>query len=329
MYGHVSASSLRYLTTDNVGWTKIPAGALTSMVELLELDMRNNHLSLLPDLTSNTALTNLVATKNRITLLPDLTKNTRLTDMHVENNRITLLPDLSKNTALGYLYVRNNHITLPFVLTKNTALVRLDLSDNPLSGNPSLQMNSALEALWMNFNNLTQLPDLATNTALDTLGFSGNSLSSSSWPQSLERLTMLKYISMNSNRLATIPAFVDRLPHLIYLDVSDNAITSLDELMVTGDSNAQSGRNNETFLLLGNNPVCVNGTSGGSLDAKWNVSCQSLCSSGCMSVGTPVNKWGDSRGDGTCHFKCNTTACSYDGGDCLGRSGGHMSSSWR
>ena len=291
--------------------------------------MRNNHLSLLPDLTSNTALTNLVATKNRITLLPDLTKNTRLTDMHVENNRITLLPDLSKNTALGYLYVRNNHITLPFVLTKNTALVRLDLSDNPLSGTPSLQMNSALEALWMNFNNLTQLPDLATNTALDTLGFSSNSLSSSSWPQSLERLTMLKYIFMNSNRLATIPAFVDRLPHLIYLDVSDNAITSLDELMVTGDSNAQSGRNNETFLLLGGNPVCVNGTSGGSLDAKWNVSCQSLCSSGCMSVGTPVNKWGDSRGDGTCHFKCNTTACSYDGGDCLGRSGGHMSSSWR
>ena len=318
MYGHVSASSLRYLTTDNVGWTKIPAGALTSMVELLELDMRNNHLSLLPDLTSNTALTDLVATRNRITLLPDLTKNTRLAFVHVENNRITLVPDLTKNTALARLYVRNNRITLPFDLTKNTALEKLDLSDNPLSGTPSLQMNSALEALWMNFNNLTQLPDLATNTALDTLSFSGNSLSSSSWPQSLERLTMLKLISMNNNRLATIPAFVDRLPHLIYLDVSDNAITSLDELMVTGDSNAQSGRNNETFLLLGGNPVCVNGTSGGSLDAKWNVSCRSLCSSGCMSAGTPANKWGDSRGDGKCSIMCNTTACSYDGGDCFG-----------
>ena len=322
MYGHVSASSLRYLTTDNVGWTKIPAGALTSMVELLELDMRNNHLSLLPDLTSNTALTNLVATKNRITLLPDLTKNTRLTDMHVENNRITLVPDLTKNTALARLYVRNNRITRPFDLTKNTALEKLDLSDNPLSEVPSLKTNTALFWVRMILNNLesnlTQLPDLATNTALETLYFSGNSLSSSSWPQSLERLTMLKHITLNSNQLTTIPAFVYRLPHLIYLDVSDNAITSLDELMVTGDSNAQSGRNNETFLLLGNNPVCVNGTSGGSLDAKWNVSCRSLCSSGCMSAGTPANKWGDSRGDGTCHFKCNTTACSYDGGDCFG-----------
>jgi len=163
---------------------------------------------------------------------------------------------------------------------------------------------------------------------------SGNRLSL--WPRSLERLTRLKQLYMQSNRLTNIPALVDRLPQLKFLDVSNNTITSLESLAtavaVEGEAAAQSGRN-ETLLLLGHNPVCANGRmrmSGSAvIDAKWFVSCQSQCSSTCASsipwnfsktiwMGKTkpagVTDW---RGDGYCDIGCNTTTCSFDGGDCL------------
>ena len=167
-------------------------------------------------------------------------------------------------------------------------------------------------------NRLTQLPDLATYTALGYLYASGNRLSS--WPRSLERLTNLAGLEMQRNQLTNIPALVDRLPDLKYLDVSYNAITSLESLAATaavgGEAAVQSGRN-ETMLLLGRNPVCTNGGTSSRLDAKWFVSCQSRCSSMCPSIAWEPASATDSRGDGACHAGCNTTACSYDGGDCV------------
>ena len=179
---------------------------------------------------------------------------------------------------------------------------------------------TGLVELRVENNRLTQLPDLATNTALGYLYASSNRLSS--WPRSLEQLTNLAGLSMQHNRLTNIPALVDRLPDLKYLDVSYNAITSLESLATTvavgGEAAAQSGRN-ETLLLLGHNPVCTNGGTSSTrrIDAKWFVSCQSRCSSMCPSISwTPAGAT-DARGNGVCHKGCNTTACSYDGGDCV------------
>ena len=173
----------------------------------------------------------------------------------------------------------------------------------------------------MENNRLNQLPDLTTNTALVSLCASGNRLSS--WPRSLERLTVLEGLSMQSNRLTNIPALVDQLPSLKYLDVSNNTITSLDTLaasVASEDEAAVQSDYNETLLLLGRNPVCANGGTSGSavLGAKWFVSCQSQCSSTCL-VSIPWRPAGfkDMRGDGLCDIECNTAACSFDGGDCL------------
>ena len=124
---------------------------------------------------------------------------------------------------------------------------------------------------------------------------------------------------------------MNRLPTLKYVDVSGNDIQSLDTLMTssaTGGSamSPQKGRN-ETLLLLGGNPVCANGNfdqmsrgsgGGGVLGAQWFASCQSQCSSTCpRSIPWKHAKVNDWRGDGDCNIGCNTTACSYDGGDCL------------
>jgi hypothetical protein len=137
---------------------------------------------------------------------------------------------------------------------------------------------------------------------------------------------------MHSNRLTNIPALVDRLPRLKFLDVSNNTIASLESLAANATAEAQIGRrlsheatystkiSNETMLLLGRNPVCANGggMSGSAvLGAKWFVSCQSQCSSTCPSS-IPWKPAGvtDFRGNGRCDIGCNTTTCSIDGGDC-------------
>jgi hypothetical protein len=319
-----------YMT--NVGWTNIPTGALRPLVHLVQLRVYNNHLTQLPDLSKNTALVNLRVNNNHLTPLPDLTTNTALVSLHAYNNHLTQLPDLTTNTALEYLRVYNNHLTQLPDLSTNTALVILRVYNNRLTQLPNLSTNTALVDLYAYDNRLTQLPDLSTNTALVDLYVAGNRLSS--WPRSLERLTRLKQLSMQSNRLTNIPALVDRLPRLKYLDVSNNTITSLDTLAANATAEAQIGRrlsheatyvystkiNNETMLLLGRNPVCANGRMSGSavLGAKWFISCQSQCSSTCPSS-IPWKPAGvtDLRGSGACEIECNTTSCSFDGGDCL------------
>ena len=132
---------------------------------------------------------------------------------------------------------------------------------------------------------------------------------------------------MQSNRLTNIPALVDQLPSLKYLYVSNNTITSLDTLAASVASEDEAAVqsdyndiNDETLLLLGHNPVCANGGTSGSavLGAKWFVSCQSQCSSTCpVSIPWKRAEVKDWRGNGQCDIGCNTTACSFDGGDCL------------
>ena len=237
---------------------------------------------------------------NRLTVLPPETMRllTAVDYLDVNNNRLTALPDLAANTALRYLYVHINRLTQLPDLTKNAALFSLSVHNNRLTQLPDLSTNTALRYLTLYNNRLTQIPDLSTNTAL--------------W-----------YLSVGNNRLTHIPTLVDRLPSLKYLDVSNNTVTSLDTLTVTaavgGETAVDSGRN-ETLLLLGRNPVCANGgtSDGAILGAKWFVSCQSQCSSTCP-TSIPWKPAGikDMRGDGRCDLECNTTACSFDGGDCL------------
>jgi hypothetical protein len=200
-------------------------------------------------------------------------------------------------------------------------LVDLIVYNNRLTQLPDLTTNTALRNLRVYNNRLTQLPDLSKNTALVLLYASGNRLSS--WPRSLERLTRLTQLYMQSNRLTNIPALIDRLPRLKFLDVSNNTITARESLAATvavgGEAAVQSDRN-ESMLLLGHNPVCAKDGTKGSvvLSEKWFVSCQSQCSSTCASS-IPWKPAGvfDFLGDGYCDIGCNTTTCSFDGGDCL------------
>ena len=189
----------------------------------------------------------------------------------------------------------------------------------------------------MDNNILSKIPSLRKNTALKYLLLGNNRLqSSSAWPLPGDLPDSLKFIRLAHNQLVdAAPTWVQRLPYLEYLDVSGNNITSL----ITKDIGASSEKaavnvhvgqgglgRNDSLLLVGGNPVCeaaMGGTRGNGAwgtAGRWHVRCESQCSDTCphsipwKKVGREVKSW---LGNGKCNVECNSTACGFDGGDCL------------
>ena len=281
------------------------------------LSMGGNQLEHIPRLASNTKLKGVWLNQNNLATLPNLDTLTALNLLYLDNNRIRTLPNLNKLTMLKSLRVHRNRLSAMPSLSSNTALEDLTLDNNRLGYLSSLDMNSALTRLTLDNNRLSAMPSLRRCTALTALHIFANRITS--WA-SLTQLTSLSRILVQSNRLTYIPAFINHLPALKYLDVSDNAINSLATL--TPVAVAEASRN-ETTLLLGRNPVCDSGMVAGhrSLGGKWFASCQSQCSRSCP-FSVAYKSWfpgwiADSLGNGQCDIGCNTTGCSYDSGDCL------------
>ena len=214
----------------NRNMESLPSGLLVNLVELKLLYLGNNSLSTIPSLEKNTGLRKLYLDNNRLTKIPSLEKNTGLTNLKLENNHLTSIPSLEKNTGLTTLNLNTNHLTSIPSLEKNIDLSNLYLANNRLARIPSLEKNTGLKYLNLYNNELTSIPSLMKNTGLTILKLQNNHLS---LIPSLETNVALKALFMQSNRLTTIPSFVNRLPRLKLLDVSDNAITSLDTLRVT------------------------------------------------------------------------------------------------
>ena len=301
---------------------RLPKGLLDQLGALTDLTLSRNRLTVLQKLDKNTALKVLDLAANQLAALPDLDKNIALEKLYVEDNQLAALPDLDNNIALEKLYVEDNQLTELPRLDKNTALEYLNLAANQLAALPDLDNNIALKGLNVGGNQLTAMPSLE-NTALGEMYFSNNRLST--WSAQGGLPSSLKIIGVANNiNLDTIPSWVTQLPKLEYLDCSGNNITTLTNVgeirSNTVDSDAL-GRNT-SLLLLGGNPVCGTMSSGNREDTglmwgnRWNVQCRSQCSSTCE-TSIPWNTMRSWLGDGGCDAGCNSTACGYDGGDCL------------
>ena len=222
-----------------------------------------------------------------------------------------------------------------------TKLLNLILNNNHLTLHPSLEMNTVLVMLDLSNNRLVQIPSLEKHTALTYLYVGNNPLTSSVWSSLGPALTSLRVLSAAHSRLDHIPSWVQRLPQLVYLDLSGNNITSIGAPDGASPANANQvvpgdlGRN-ASQLLVGGNPVCemttvVAGSGGGVAatavwSSRWKVQCRSQCSNctlfRCMDIVIPLEEHYMVYEycliiGGMCNIGCNTTACGYDGGDCL------------
>ena len=234
-----------------------------------------------------------------------------------------------------------SHSTFPTTLL--LLLFKLFAENNRLTSIPASTFanNPELTRITMENNLLTHdgLPEglFIHNTQLNELHLSNNKLQS--WPASLAELReKIEILDLASNTLGRIPSFANQ-PNLKYLDVSSNNITSLDTLvkdcppgMLTADGNCeiQNGWYQRlSLILIGRNPVCANGTvetrPQSDMGVRWVVLCRSQCSSTCpsrippnwQSRGGEVSTYVDvPQSNDLCSPGCNTSACSYDGGDC-------------
>ena len=314
-------TALEWLDLENNHLTAIPS--LEKNTALEYLDLQNNRLAAIPSLEKNTALNSLRLQNNHLTSIPSLGTNTMLSKLYLQNNRLAAIPSLEKNTALYLLYLQNNHLTSIPSLGTNTMLSELYLQNNRLAAIPSLEMNTALEVLEVENNHLTRIPSLK-NTMVTWLLVANNSLqSSSAWPSPGHLPNSLEFLSVAQNQLVHIPTWVQQLPRLEYIDASTNNITSLDEkdsnIGTPGDAAVavQGGLGrNASLLLVGGNPVCEYSVEQRSVwGSRWNVQCQSQCSSTCV-VGIGWGSLSSWLGDGECDPGCNNAACGYDRGDC-------------
>jgi len=96
------------------------------------LDLGNNQLTTIPDISGTTGLLNFYASNNKLTSLPDMSA-LHLLDFQVVNNKLTALPDLSGSTGLVSLYCSNNNLTQFPPITQFPQLSRLVSGQNPIS----------------------------------------------------------------------------------------------------------------------------------------------------------------------------------------------------
>ena len=99
------------------------------------LDLHNNQLTSIPDLSKLVNLEYLYLYNNQLTSIPDLSKLVNLQRLDLSNNELTSIPDLSKLVNLRELYLNNNKLTELPDLSKLVNLETLLLYNNKLTEN--------------------------------------------------------------------------------------------------------------------------------------------------------------------------------------------------
>jgi len=174
------------------------------------IDVSDEYLNYLPDLSRFKKLKELYCNGNYLTSLPVLPKT--LEKLNCGYNGLTLLPNLPEN--LKVLYCSNNQLTSLPVLPEK--LKELYCFNNKLTSLPVL--SEKLNELNCSNNQLTLLPNLPEN--LTELYCSHNNLTS--LPVLPEKI---KYISYNgNNKLMLLPILPEKLEKLYFYNNPKNKI---------------------------------------------------------------------------------------------------------
>ncbi len=209
---------------------------LSNNTVLSTVSCKNNKLVTL-DVSKNTALRYLDCDKNQLKNL-DVSKNLSLISLSCGDNQLVSL-DVSKNTTLESLHCYNNQLT-SIDVTNNKVLNNLTCSSNQLT-TLNVSKNINLSVLYIGSNQLRSL-DLSKNTTLEELYCEDNQLTTLNLSNnpSLKRLfcggNQLTSLDVTSNaNLNVLRCGINQLTTLylrnremVYLDVNNNKLTSLD-----------------------------------------------------------------------------------------------------
>jgi Leucine-rich repeat (LRR) protein len=193
------------------------------LTQLQELNLNDNRLTAIPDLSALTQLRVLNLRSNQLTAIPDLSALTQLQWLHLDYNQLSSIPDLSALTQLRVLNLGSNQLTAIPDLSALTQLRELSFRNNQLTAIPDLSALTQLFWLHLSNNQLTAIPGLSALTQLTWLTLSNNQLSSI---PDLSALTQLTWLHLNNNRLSSIPD-LSALTRLRGLHLSNNQLTAI------------------------------------------------------------------------------------------------------
>ena len=193
----------------------LTAAHLPALPTLTELDLYENRLQALTDCTFPPSLTSLDVSFNQLKHLTNLTSLPRLTHLYFVNNRLAHI-DAHSLDALPQLQL-------------------LELGANRLRSLDTLPALPHLHSLFLGRNKLTSLQPLsaALLPSLRVLSVSSNRLTDASFDGAagmLSELSHLEELYLSHNGLANLTALGALPASLRILDVSGNALTSLQPL---------------------------------------------------------------------------------------------------
>ncbi len=244
--GPVYASDLRGLTSlVAVDKSITSLAGLEYCLDMVSLDLRNNHISNLTPLASLTQLTRLMLWDNRISDISPLANLKKLAVLHLMWNNISDITPLAPLTALGELCVGANQIGDISPLAHLTNLTRLGLVGNQISDISPLANLSNLTMLSISGNRISDISVLGNLMNLTQVNLTQNQISDITPLASLAKLELLWLLG---NRISDISPLAN-LTQLWVLDLGDNQISDVSPLL----DNAGLGEGDE--LVLTGNPL--------------------------------------------------------------------------
>jgi hypothetical protein len=193
--------------------------ALGGLTDLLTLELEFNAITDVSPLAGLTGLTLLHINDNTIVDVSALSQLTSMESLDIKNNSVADIASLAAMTSLKILLAQNNSIQDITALGELTTLTTLSLNDNSIQDITALGELTTLTSLWLNDNAIVSLSPLRTLTGLTGLRLAGNSISGGLDPD-FDPLTPFR------SSLAPLQL----LTELEYLDLSDNALGSIEPL---------------------------------------------------------------------------------------------------
>lgn len=204
------------------------ATGIEHFTQINTLDITDNNLTTIPDMSATTGLINFYAGLNDLTAVPDLSSLTNLKDFQVHDNELTALPNLP--TSIERIYCGKNLIEDMPDFSMYPNLIHLVIGDNPLAEQLDYSQLTNLEELHIHklgvkdsINGLSQLVNLKVLFAW------GNEITDFSAIDSNEIMTTCV---ISDNQLTSLPYLANK-PSLNYLDFSYNYLSFEDIIPVT------------------------------------------------------------------------------------------------
>jgi Leucine-rich repeat (LRR) protein len=147
----------------------------------------------------------------------------QLYTLNLRNCSLTHLPDLSEISILISVDLANNRLSQLYGLVN---MYDLDLSNNIFTEIPTLTAPGYLEYLNMDNNPVKNMLPIIPHVNLERVSLRNTSLLSV--PATIDRLQKLQYLDLSSNKLFHLPTNILKLANLETLNIQDNSFSSAD-----------------------------------------------------------------------------------------------------